>query len=250
MKKLLFGSKRAKQLFSDFRAPNDIDYIVDTVNNKEEYSYRENPGIQYLYENRDELTASDLYTIKLSHCFWDIHWAKTMHDLLFFQNKSVKYDHRLFKLLYGGWVDKHGRKKAYLNKTNEEFFNDNVDRKINHDDLHYCLSYYGIPLFERIKVDLNKASVSEKLFYELSNEDKLKLCREEIYVVACERFLIPRNFKMPLIIAYKQAVRLLLTSMTKGWFPLYIALHWYQLNNPDRSIEDLEKRCGLLYGSL
>jgi hypothetical protein len=156
-----------------------------------------------------------------------------MHDIKFFQSKNVIHDEDLFSLLYKDWVNIHGNKRAYLKKQNEEFFKDGVDRKYVHDDIHRAVAYYDEPMFEKLKKDRSSAMLDHGMFLELSHDDQLKLCREEIYVTALERFLITSNFRTSRRSAYMGACRLLVTSMTKGWFPKFLVLNWQELCNPD-----------------
>lgn len=249
MNKVLVGSKATKHWFPEFRNPNDTDYLVDEDIKGEprvlEYhNVNRGAGLQELFkkcidaghkEGDDYITPPELlYTLKLSHCYWPIHWPKTMADILFFQKKGVKYDNELLSLLYKDWVEIHGKKRAFLNKSNEDFFKDKVNRTYIHDDIHRAVAYYDEPMFERIKKNKDLAYCNESLFNTLSQEDKYKLCREEIYVTALERFIIPKDFCINTLAAYRGACQLLLTSMTKGWFPRFIALNWQELNKPDK----------------
>ena len=243
MKKVLIGSKALATYFSDYRMPKDADYIIDGVfqhsvgesgERVEYYDCNRNRGLRVLFERTNEIpTVDELYTLKLSHCFWPVHWEKTMGDLAFMQSHGAKIDENLFGLLYTDWEKIHGKKRAYLKKENEKFFSDCVKREYIHDDIHRAIAYNDRPMFECVKSDLNSAFVSKSMFLGLPFEDKLKLCREEIYVVALERFLIPSDFRHSKMYAYKKACEKLLTSMTKGWFPKFIAENWLSLRKPD-----------------
>ena len=237
---VLVGSRAARLWFPDFREPHDFDYITDGVTARGPCEYHDanaNEGLRYVYDHAFERSVAypiHLYMIKVSHCFWDHHWDKTMTDIHFFQRKRLPVMPGLLKALYDGWVHLHGAKKAKLNMSNEEFFTDAVKRQYPHDDLHKAVAYYdGVPLYERCKRDLSRAMLDESLFRGLTRVDQLRLCREEIYVTALERFLIPSDFTASKRAAYHKACRLLLTSMSKGWFPLFIALNWLELYKPD-----------------
>ena len=238
MKKVLIGSRATLHWFPDFRKVDDTDYLIDgdMKSTKEVEYHNANLGVglrKILDESGDIASPTFLYTLKMSHCFWPINWSKTMHDIKFFQQKSVSLDEELFALLYQDWVKIHGKKKAYLKKENDDFFKDGVDRKYVHDDIHRAIAYYDEPMFEKLKRDRASAMLDHDMFLALSYEDKLKLCREEIYVVSLERFLIPKDLRMSANVAYQGACRLLVTSMTKGWFPKFIAENWSALSKPD-----------------
>jgi hypothetical protein len=233
---MLIGSKAALHWFPDFpRVPRDTDYISKNEINKTDSKYC--PSFQLIldkYPLRLIAPANVLYTLKVSHAFWDIHWDKTMYDIRFFQSKGLSIDEELFKALYADCETRYGKKRAYLNKSNEEFFTDGVKRVYVHDDLHKAMAFYDEPLYERIKHDKSRALTAEDLFLKLSHEDKLKLCKEEIYVTALERFLIPENFDKPPWGAYLKACKLLITSMSKGWFPKFMVENWIDLSKNDR----------------
>ena len=234
---ILIGSRALKHHFPDIkRKPMDWDWVVATkpVTKSRFVEYHSSPGFAWLLENEKDIASPDaLYTIKMSHCFWNIFWDKTMHDILLLRSRGAKIIQPLFDALYADWTVKHGAKKAYLKVENSAFFTSAVERKYVHDDLHAMVAYYDRPLFERVKKDLGLAYVDRDMFDLLSHDDKIKLCREEIYVTALERFLIPSDFRYNGMAAYRGACRLLVTSMTKGWFPRFIVDNWEELMQPD-----------------
>jgi hypothetical protein len=228
--KMLIGSSAAARHFPDFpRTPKDVDYIcADKVKGEDNHFIQAHTAIFDKYPV-DVAPPEVLYTLKVSHAFWDIHWSKTLFDIRFFQQKKVKLDEEIYKLLYDEWTIIHGKKRAMLVKQNEDFFKDNVNRKYVHDDLHRAIAYYGVPMFEKIKEDKNLALTSKKMFFELSYEDQLKCCREEIFVTALERFMIPADFKMSTTEAYHKSFKKLVTSMSKGWWPKFLVENWIDL---------------------
>lgn len=244
MKTVLVGSQAAKEYFPDYRAAHDWDYLVDgniphqRTEDKviEYYDINRNEGLKDIYESCDKVaTPEQLYTLKVSHSFWNIKWSKTIDDICFFQAHGVQFDAGLFEKLYKGWETIHAKKRANLMKKNEEFFKDSVGRKYVHDDIHKVMAYYDEPMYFRLKDDKESAYIPKKNFLKLSHEDQCKLCREEIYVTALERFAIPQNFKCSQIGCYRRACAKLITTMSKGWFPLFIVLNWSELRWPDRT---------------
>ncbi len=250
---LLVGSRAAKYHFEDFRDDTNSDYDfwgcsdthAKTSGERVEYkNVSQYPGLLKAFNeeyDRSGTIASPrfLYTLKISHSFWlPRKFAKTMHDILFFQEKGVEFDDDLFKLLYADWVLIHGKKRANLNKTKAEFFSDNVKRVYHHDAVHESIMYGSRPMYFEIHKDGAEVLTDKKKFDNLSYEDKLKVVREEVYTTALERFLIPSDFKESPLIAYRNACRLLVTSMTSGWFPKFIVLNWSELHLPDKSYQD------------
>jgi hypothetical protein len=233
--KVLIGSKALKHWYPDFhRSGIDTDYVTNDIHtpNGERIEYHYNKAFEFL-GNKDIADPNELYTIKVSHSFWNIHWRKTMDDIRFMQEKGCVLLEDFYSLLYNEWIIKHGEKRAYLDIDNESFFTSNIDRKYNHDDIHNWVKYYDEPMFMKVKSDLNKALISKSLFDQLDHGDKLKLCREEIYVMALERIIIPNDFSINTRVAYERAARILITSASKGWFPKFIVTHWNELYKPD-----------------
>ena len=230
---MLIGSRAAKHWFSDFREPKDTDYMSDESIEGAEVKFC--PSYKLAIEKyKTEIAPPELlYSLKFSHAFWDIHWNKTIFDISFFQQKGIKLDEELLPLLYKDCEARYGKKKSYLNVSNDKFFDDKVERVYIHDDIHRAIAFYKEPLFEKIKENKEKALTSRKMFDSLNLDDKLKLCREEIYVTALERELIPNNFERDIQGAYRVAIKKLITQMTSGWFPRFILENWQELKRID-----------------
>lgn len=197
------------------------------------------------------LPTEVLYTIKVSHSFFDVHWEKTMSDILWMQQHNVperqdrysriktpvmgRLREEIFQDLYAFWLQRHKNNKSKItfNKKNEDFFKNGVKYEYDHDYLHSLVKYYDTPMYTRIKHDQSLALTSKELFDNLCQEEKLNLCREEISVIALERFLIPTDFQTPLMGAWRGAAKKLITTMSKGWFPRFIVENWQHLHKPD-----------------
>lgn len=107
----------------------DTDYVSKTKKrtkvspNNEITEYHSFEAFREILENNEEGIAlpSHLYTIKLSHCFWDIQWEKTMSDIKFFQdNKVLDYSPILFDELFSLWNKIHSQKA--FDTSEEEYF--------------------------------------------------------------------------------------------------------------------------------
>ena len=98
--------------------------------------------------------------------------------------------------------EKWGDAIVEMKKTNEEFFNDNVLRFVDHDEvIHRKIADWKrgtkseLP-FECFKEDSKMAELSSKLFFLDENEDKRISCvREEIMALFIERKLLPALVK-------------------------------------------------------
>lgn len=134
-----------------------------------------------------------------------------------------------------------------LNQTNEAFFAKSANalrRVFDHDALHRLVAFdTNRPAFLKFKRDKTKAALDLTLFRNGSQQDKLNLVREEIMVIALERFIIPScigqdiffcfrcrrsshiyhqkpNDCDPLTsqMAYINAFEKVCTRLSKGWF--------------------------------
>lgn len=231
---LLVGSRAAKDWFPDFREPKDIDYFSPRKIAGAETFWHDSL-VNYNWRYSDIASPDELYTIKVSHAFWNLHgtWNKHMYDVLFFQDALAEFIPELFDILYPIWEERYGKKRANLNAKPEDFFNKNVHRVYDHDSIHRSIAYYDRPLFERILRDGHEVAVDKAKFDALSYEDKLRLVREEVYATALERQLIPSNYKMSPRGAYNWAMMKTVTSFSKGWFPLFIVQNYQDLYKPD-----------------
>lgn len=235
MTKILIGSQALSHWFHDARTPHDIDYFsTEEIDGAEVFWHPKLAGYQWSGEIAN---PQELYTIKVSHAFWfhgDRKWWKHMYDVKFLQ----EHGHRdvipeLYDILYAIWVERHGKKKAFLNVPADEFFNPNVDRIYDHDSIHRSVAYHERPLYESILKDGADVMVDESKFWNLEQADRLSLVREEVYATALERILIPKNYAPSPRAAYNWAMRKTITDFSKGWFPKFIVLNWSELYKPD-----------------
>lgn len=237
---VITGSTAGKHLFSDWREPKDLDTLASEPSGLEAADEFVHPDIaKYSWANPDGVvTLDELYTIKVSHSFWSLKngsWKKHMFDIVNLQRKGANFIPELHEILYPLWVEKHGAKKANLELEPDQFFNAHVDRLYDHDSIHASVAYYPEegPLFNRILRDNHAVAVDRSKFENLTLEDKFKLVREEVYATSLERRIIPVDYKLNPRVGYDYALMKTITSYTKGWFPLFIVLHFDELRSPD-----------------
>lgn len=234
---LITGSTALKYWFPDFpREPKDLDIISsEKINeNTKDIEYHWLDGFQYILDRNTFsicVYPNFLYTIKVSHAAWDIYWDKTMFDIKFLQEKGFKLDNELYNILYKHWEIIHSKKKIKVKGYSEDFFNNNVTRKMNHDEVHQLVKFYNKgPIHEVIRKDKKDVACNKELWDTLSNDDKIKCCLEEIYVFALERYT---NF--PPKTAFNKALKHLITKSTKGWFNLFLIENFSELIYYDKS---------------
>jgi hypothetical protein len=82
-----------------------------------------------------------------------------------------------------------------LEKSEENFSNDNVKRFVQHDDLH---EEVGIicrndkhPIFKKYQTDPTSVSLDRDIFLKANKDEKIQMMREEIIVLLLERKWIP-----------------------------------------------------------
>jgi hypothetical protein len=213
----LFGSKLIKKLFPDFREPNDTDWVTNDPNVQLVKSNRQEEYYYIPHSPNREMTADEIYTLKVSHAIYDIHWAKTMSDIRFLQIKGCKLDHNFLKKLREHWKNIHvNKQRTDFNIEEKEFFNDNVKREIPHDDLHKIFN--PIPSYLKI---INGIEPIEEKFNKLSENEKESVCNEEAFVLAIERYK-----KLPYRQAYHNAQKDLVTRLHPIWLADYIIENW------------------------
>ncbi len=231
---LIFGSQALKHWFPDFpRDSKDLDIIAKGKKSTKEVEYHWVDSFQYILDNNKDSKYVDpnfLYTAKVSHAAWDVWWDKTMHHIMFLKAKGCQLDRTLYNMLINEWKIVHGAKKVKVVGKGEEFFNSNIVRKYNHDDLHELVKFYDKPMHELIRPNKDDVKVSIDLWNKLQYNDQLKCALEETYVFALERY-----YELPPKIAFYKALKQLITSSTKGFFNLFLIENYKELMDYDRT---------------
>ncbi len=105
-----------------------------------------------------------------------------------------------------------------LNQHIDTFFADAVTKKYSHDWLHELYAYEDQPMYTRLQKDKTSAWCSKELWYNLHRQQKIQCVAEEAYVIATERFLVPKDWNYPAKRAYYAAVKKICTTLCSGWF--------------------------------
>lgn len=223
------GSVAANHWISDFRNPKDID-ILSSVSVQSRtpselaIETQWNSVADRIIECNAHSTFVDLnmlYTIKVSHAAWDIKWDKTIHDIAFLKKYGAKIEHSdILDALIAHWTIVHGSKKVNLNQMNDSFFTRHVKRIVDHDELHAIVAN-GSPMHERIRLNRDSPMCSVDLWNALSYDDQVKTSREEMMVIAIERYLTGIK-QSDIMIALSKSYRNLVLSMTRGWFNRFL----------------------------
>lgn len=233
-----FGSTLIKTIFPDFRNPRDRDYVTNnpyfaTVNSQENKPTVETYYIPFSPDR--EMTADEIYTVKVSHAIYDISWQKHMSDIRFLQIKGCKVDKALLSELRDFWrtVHTNGKHSRFDFSAKDDIFNDEVDRKIDHDKLH--LLFNPELMYKKF---CNGYIPDEEKWNSLDAETKDIICFEEAYVISLERFYtqLPKNA------AYNKGQNLLVTKLHPLFIADYVIENWSKLYIPERDYYEIYKR--------
>jgi hypothetical protein len=105
-----------------------------------------------------------------------------------------------------------------LDVTVDEFFDDAVPKRFNHDYLHELVQYNSSPMYRAMQRDSSKAMCHEDLWLGFTHQQKLQCVAEEVQVIALERFIIPSKGKFMLGLAYNKALEKVCTTLCSSWF--------------------------------
>jgi len=177
-----------------------------------------------------------LLALKRSHIYWPHNWHKHIRDYHFLKDKGVQMGYLVEDAcnmrLEEKKIGNPDKTIFSLNVSNEEFFDASeasLLRSFEHDDIHAATCYYDEPLYRKAKKDATKAMVDRDLFEAMSYDDQCKMVREEAFVIALERRIIPHLMEPqlpgePLIDkavirhGFDYAIMRICTSLTRGWF--------------------------------
>ncbi len=235
---LIIGSVAQYHWFKDSRQPKDIDLLTPAKISGNsalvcvvDAQWHELAD-EIIKNNSDPTFATPnlLYTLKVSHAHWDIHFDKTLYDIKFLQDRGCELDVPLYHKLVKVWEKVHGEKLVNMNQRADTFWTDAVVRKYNHDHLHELVKFNDTPMHNLIRPKLDNTWCSEEMFNSLSEEQKACTCLEEMLVIAIERFnLTIKSSKIDRLKAIKKAHKKLCVSMTKGWFARYLIVNHFDL---------------------
>lgn len=118
---------------------------------------------------------------------------KAKHEWDLQQMNDVNIPDSLMTILE---MRKEETKQRVLKQKDEFFHKYNITRWFDHDLLHEYIS--NSPAYKNILVDA--VNVSQYKFERLTTEEKIRTTREECFVLALERELIPRCKRSPLLV--------------------------------------------------
>lgn len=194
------------------------------------------------------VTPENILTIKMSHLGWDIHWDKTKRHITALLNLGYEVNLDLYHTLVEYWKGVHGDKSFLsLNKGKDKFFTDKVVYKYDHDYLHELVAHPHQPVYTKCLKEGEDVLIDKSKFDSLTKEEQLLMFREEVSVIAIERWVVNPEIVKPLSFykAYKEALKRTITNLTKGWATDFIVMnirelskpHFKQFNNVNKRLE-------------
>ena len=242
MMKILVGSCAAHFWLPEFRMGKDIDWWSTEEVEGEGFDTSIIPENILTQMRKGSVeggvaTLDDLLTIKLSHLPYDILWKKHLNDYLVFKKHGASVNPKLYVALQEHWKAVHGNKSFLsLYKTNDEFFDDYVVKEQEHDYLHELVSYPNKPIYTLCLKDGEDVAIDHQKFLSLPFEQQVKMFREEINVIATERWLLPTkdSGKITFREAYSKSLHKTVTALTKGWASAFMCENIEEFIQPNR----------------
>lgn len=234
---ILIGSRALKYWVPEFRISEDADW--DVISDKPLWNCEwHKPSVcnnadVWKYASLDSVELPDgssawickpkgLALIKRSHLWRTVgfeksivHWHKYLKhftqdlnsdDLLFLSNRIQKTK------------EQFPQRHPSLKQSVEDFFDDYVEKKYNHDFLHELVAFHDKPLYTRMQRDPSSAWCEKDLWDNFSYDDKVRCVAEECFVISIERFLVPQDWAFNPKIAYSRALNKVCTTLCSGWF--------------------------------
>lgn len=170
-------------------------------------------------------SVNDLYTIKVSHLPWPIFFWKHANDALFLGSRGARLNKPLYELLKKHWKQVHGNKEQLsLYRSKEEFFDDSVPKVYDHDYLHELVSFPDRPIYTTVLKEGEEVATDREKFLALSFDNKVKMLREEMNVIMCERWLLHDHIRSRITLpqAWRMSVEKTATALTKGVYSEFI----------------------------
>jgi hypothetical protein len=240
----LIGSRAMAHWFPDARQPKeDTDWDYQSPH-KTHPPVRAFPDRHYDVFTDERLgqwdwgfvaTPDELYTMKVSHGYWDINgtWDKHAADIVFLERKGCVFIPELHDILKPIWAEKYLKNPISLDQSAKDFFNNAVSAKYVHDTVHESVAYHARPWYESYLKEGSEVLVDNAKFWGLPLESKLEAVREELYVIALERIMIPRDYKGSPGAAYRWALKRTAISLFKGRWATFLLLNLDELGRPD-----------------
>lgn len=236
MKNLLIGSRALDLAAPSFSCSPDADWDVISHSPIEGCEWHD----PWLLNNEDlEVYASaiiqlpndymgyavngvGLSLIKRSHLHRDVGFEKhiTMYHkyLKRFETLWTDSDREFLKERIRATEIRFPQRGPNLNQMKDDFFDDAVTKKYDHDYLHELVAFNDVPMYTKMLRGDGTVWCNKDVWDTFSHLEKLQTVAEEVMVIAIERFMIPKEWDFNSRIAYNRALKKVCTTLCKGWF--------------------------------
>lgn len=195
-------------------------------------------SLAWHYSHNGYVTPDAIYTIKMSHLPWDIKWEKTKNDIIWLKSKGCQLIPELYKDLKKHWETVNGDKSFLsLLQNKEEFFNDFVHYEHDHDYLHEVVASPSKPMYSMCLKEGEAVLTDHSKFLNMSGDDQVRMFREEIAVIALERWVLnPKcNIGVSWYEAHGMSLKKTIISLTKNWATDFLIHNLEKFVRPDFS---------------
>lgn len=247
---VIVGSTALAHFNLNRKHPSDVDIWTDKLY-EAKGDIKEIPlEILHMIPTEQSFATPDtIYTIKCSHLGWsNPMWEKHKLDILWLKSNGCRLIPDLYKVLVEYWKKELGDKSFLsLDQSKKDFFTDNVYYKYDHDYLHELVAYPDRPVYEKCLKDGRQVLIDRERFDKLSFDEQVKMFREEISVIACERWLLNDywNGNISWYRAYHLSLQKTITNLTKNWATDFIVCNLEYFVKPEYSyFENVIKQLG------
>lgn len=175
------------------------------------------------------LTSQGLAIVKRSHLWRDLSFDKHIamyHRWLRPYLPTEGYAYEYLKRRTEETHKMFPQGNPNLMQSKEDFFDDAVKKKYDHDYLHELFAFHDKPIYTRLLRNKELAWCDRDKWDALSFEDKVLCVTEETQVIAAERFCIPHDWEYNSKRAYYAALKKVCTTLCSGWFRDFAIDHY------------------------
>ena len=241
----IIGSTALNHFYADWRLPQDLDIIIpegELIPDGVDPITLPVDLYRMFRSEHSHVVLDDLYTLKCSHLGFNSQegcipkWYKHKRDIIEMSRRGCKLNLPLYNALKEYWSETITNKGFLsLDKKKSDFFNDHVTYKYDHDYLHDLVSHPNKPVYTKCLVDGEQVRIDKNKFDILPQSDKIRMFKEEITVIAVERWLIPSGGSISWIDAYNRSLRKTTTTLTKSWATDFIVGNLGEFDRSDFS---------------
>ena len=219
------------------REPADVDVMYSiNIDSNDDVIVMPQDIMNMIPHKNSHATVDAVYTIKMSHLGWDIKWRKHYNDVMKLQHLGAELIEPLYVALLAHWARVNGNNpNLCLYKKKGDFFNDAVPYVYDHDWLHKVVSSPHNPAYMTCLQAGQDVMIDKGRFDSMPLWKQLRMFKEEVTVIAAERWLLNPNCKGKYHWrqAYFLSLHKTITALTKGWATDFMLKHLDFFSKPD-----------------